>query len=314
MNKSKGVYKCLVCLSKRIQLHREFGTWPTDQFKALSVQEQTDFMKAVGETTGQADLSKVANSQMERYSKKANYYVHGGEFLPLDVWANRGFDAARIRDNSATADKMIHPVLGDVYRVATLSSGSKGEQGDMTSHVVGTRSRASRRDTDSEDSDVSMRTKAKNAEKKAKAKAKKEADRKRKVDQKENYARKAEETAAAAEQKAQDGAKRRRVADAKKVEAKLTDIVSSNQETMALPGTLLLPAIVVEQARAKFIKAEETLKIAQLVMEGTAGEQSVPDMKVVKADAQHAQKAETMLKNLIGSMVRFHSNLAGVAE
>ena len=177
--------------------------------------------------------------------------------MPLNVWATRGFDAEAIRNNSAPADKMVHPVLGDVYRVAILSSGSKGEEGDMTSHMVGGKSK---RDSDSDDSDASLGTVAKKIEKKAKAKAKKQEQRQRKVEKREKVARKAEEKAPAAEQKAQDNAKKRRVSEAQKVEAKLTNIVAANKATMAQPGTLLLPAEVLDQARKKISKVKATLR------------------------------------------------------
>ena len=126
----------------------------------------------------------------------------------------------------------------------------------MTTHKV-----CSKRDSDSEDSEASLRAVAKRKEMKAKAQAKKEAKRKRRAEVNERIAKKAEDKAAAAEQKAQEIAKKRRVAEAQKVESKLTDIVAANKATMAQPGTLLLPAEVLEQARKKISKAEATLKI-----------------------------------------------------
>ena len=46
------------------------------------------------------------------------------------------------------------------------------------------------------------------------------------------------------------------------------------------------------------------------MIEGTAGEQRVPDMKVVKEEALGAKKMETMLTNMIASMVRFQNSVA----
>ena len=298
---------------KKVQLHRAFGEWPTNQFKALSAKEQAEFMNAIRAIPGQADLAQSAKFQMERFSSKSKYYSNGGEFLPLNVWEKRGFDVELIRKNSAPADKMHHSVLGEVYRVAILSSGSRGEEGDRTTHMVKTR-----RDSDSEDSDMSLGKLARKREQKANAKVKKAAIKKRKAERKaemeEKSARKASEKAAAAEQKAQDIAKKRRLAEAGKVEEKLTNIVAANKATMAQPGTLLLPSNVIDQAREIFGKVEATLKIAQLVIEGTAGEQSVPDMKVVKEQAQDAKKAEAMLTSMIASMVRFQNRNAEATE
>lgn len=48
-------------------------------------------------------------------------YYDGGEFLPLSVWKQRGFDEASIEQRSLEADKLQHPVLGLCYRVKTAN-------------------------------------------------------------------------------------------------------------------------------------------------------------------------------------------------
>ena len=53
------------------------------------------------------------------------------------MWSTRGFNAEAIENKSRQRDIMTHEVLGTVYRVALLSSGNKGEQGDRTSHSIG---------------------------------------------------------------------------------------------------------------------------------------------------------------------------------
>lgn len=44
-------------------------------------------------------------------------FAEHGEFLPLSVWATRGFAADLIEERSHPMDKKIHPILGDTYRV-----------------------------------------------------------------------------------------------------------------------------------------------------------------------------------------------------
>ena len=50
--KSFGHWRCNVCNTRMVQLHRMFGSWPTEQFRALSLEAQEQFWKkeAVGIT------------------------------------------------------------------------------------------------------------------------------------------------------------------------------------------------------------------------------------------------------------------------
>jgi hypothetical protein len=54
------------------------------------------------------------------------FYEDSGEWLPLAVWATRGFDAELIRTKSRPEDRKEHGVLGEIFRVSVLGSGHKG--------------------------------------------------------------------------------------------------------------------------------------------------------------------------------------------
>jgi hypothetical protein len=47
----------------------------------------------------------------------------------LSVWTQKGFDAADIAAKTDASNRKLHPVLGMTYRVAIVSSGSRGSQG-----------------------------------------------------------------------------------------------------------------------------------------------------------------------------------------
>ena len=52
-------------------------------------------------------------------------YLEGGDFLPLSVWATRGFNVADIEAKVKPEDVKQHSVLGKVYRVQLISSTTK---------------------------------------------------------------------------------------------------------------------------------------------------------------------------------------------
>ena len=64
------------------------------------------------------DLIKKAEDMFHiKEELNQKYYMNGREFLPLAVWATRGFDANQITERSAESDKRKHPVLGMTFRV-----------------------------------------------------------------------------------------------------------------------------------------------------------------------------------------------------
>lgn len=144
INKTKQLFQCNVCGCRITQLTRQYGVWPTDDFKAISEEEKVAFMKACGEAKDQDQLKLVSEEYLRRFEKRARFFLHNGEFLPLSVWGTRGFDTERIASSTPAADTVEHPVLGKCYRVEILSTGSKGELGwerDSSANATGVSSR-----------------------------------------------------------------------------------------------------------------------------------------------------------------------------
>jgi len=65
----------------------------------------------------------------------ANYLQiqEGGEFLPLSVWATRGFDIEAIASRSRPVDIKEHEVLGKTYRVRIMAVGETARRGQKRS-------------------------------------------------------------------------------------------------------------------------------------------------------------------------------------
>ena len=109
-------------------------------------------------------MGETAAETISKYTTKAKKFHDGGEFLPLSVWAARGFDTEAIETNSAAADISMHPVMAQVFRVAIISTGIAVETGWHGQSKYGLK-RSNRERSDS----ASSRSKERRAKKKEKS-------------------------------------------------------------------------------------------------------------------------------------------------
>ena len=81
--------------------------------------QQVEFFRHVRNMSG----ADAANHFEELIGEERQGEVisDGGDYLPLSVWSNRGFDTAAIESHSAPEDMRAHPVLGLCYRVRIMS-------------------------------------------------------------------------------------------------------------------------------------------------------------------------------------------------
>ena len=90
-----------------------FGRWPTPAFKKLSDEAQVDFWKE--ESTAGSDMVVDLVNKVTEQRVMHEKDLQRGEYLPLSVWANKGFDAKKIE--AECTDTEVHPVLGLTYRL-----------------------------------------------------------------------------------------------------------------------------------------------------------------------------------------------------
>ena len=88
----------------------------------MSPQEIKHFFQEA-KNLGGAEIQEATEKTFVKQHSEEKYYREGGEFLPLSVWEKKGFNAVAIKENSDPSDKMVHNVLGEVHRVAILSTG-----------------------------------------------------------------------------------------------------------------------------------------------------------------------------------------------
>ena len=134
-SKTKELWRCQRCCSKITMLHRGFGCWPTPEFSGLNDAEKSAFYKSAQEL-GYKEMMIKANSVITKHQSHEQFFERGGEFLPLSVWASKGYDPEIIRTRSKPQNKSSHEVLGDVYRVAILATGERGARGFQSRHEL----------------------------------------------------------------------------------------------------------------------------------------------------------------------------------
>jgi hypothetical protein len=113
-------WRCSGCHVKTTQLYRQFGKWPTTEFEALDEGVKQNFMASLSGMDGPSAVAK-ANELLETYRVDEEIYTDGGQFLPLTVWATRGYDPSRVEAYSSAGDKKWHNVCGHVMQCAVVT-------------------------------------------------------------------------------------------------------------------------------------------------------------------------------------------------
>ena len=114
-NKGAGLWRCASCNTKAVQLTRIFGRWPPRSFQSLPSDFQEKFWRELDGKSGGAALEQHVIDTLTIKRIEEEQCSTGGEYLPLSVWKQRGFDPEAIQRQCR--DTEMHPVLGLTYRV-----------------------------------------------------------------------------------------------------------------------------------------------------------------------------------------------------
>ena len=119
----QAIFVCSKCNTKGVQLSRLFGSWPPKMFKCMSEDEQKKFWDEIKDTPS-PQLEGVVVQKLSIVRREWEEAKEGGEYLPLSVYKQRGFDVDAI--TARCEDKHEDPVLGTCYRVRirTVYSGT----------------------------------------------------------------------------------------------------------------------------------------------------------------------------------------------
>ncbi len=120
-------HKCNTCHSKQNVLRRMCGQWPTRDFAMLPGHTQQEFMAKISDATSAQIASFLEEIQSHEHHDEN--YSDGGAYLPLSVWAQKGWDPAQIESTVADSDILEDKRFGKLYRVAVLYKGVAGGRG-----------------------------------------------------------------------------------------------------------------------------------------------------------------------------------------
>jgi len=128
-DKSKGTFRCDTCKCRVVQLYRDYGKWPVDEFKQFNEEEQQTFYSSIANCNSIAEIRAKVTDFITKHASQEDWYEEGGAYLPLAVWGKKGFPVDLIEEKTLQSDKIGHPILGTCYRVRILSKGNRGSTG-----------------------------------------------------------------------------------------------------------------------------------------------------------------------------------------
>ena len=85
-----------------------FGSWPPASFKKLSPEVQTNFWREAKELAGKDHLEELFVQALTKSRIEQEISQVGGEYLPLSVYASRGFNTADIESNAKSLKSIVY--------------------------------------------------------------------------------------------------------------------------------------------------------------------------------------------------------------
>ena len=116
MSKMTQTWVCGKCEVKLTQLRSSFGSWPVPGFTKKSTAEQQAFFREAKDMNGQELAKEAGELYCISEDVEIKFDSNGGKFLPLNVWAAKGYDRDAIEAKTLPEDIREHPVLGRTYR------------------------------------------------------------------------------------------------------------------------------------------------------------------------------------------------------
>ncbi len=92
-------------------------------------------MQSIGQLSGPQAVAKC-KEVMTVTEETSETLSDSGRFLPISVCASQGFDTHLIQMHTPAKDRMIHPVLGECFRVAILETGNNYKRSNTRGTAV----------------------------------------------------------------------------------------------------------------------------------------------------------------------------------
>ena len=75
-------WRCGRCNVHIVQLYREFGQWPTNEFAQKTQEAQMEFYKSIRNMTGIGEIRAFVAETMAWFEKHEDAYAEGGSSSP----------------------------------------------------------------------------------------------------------------------------------------------------------------------------------------------------------------------------------------
>ena len=135
-SKSQIKYKCDRCNATFAKMNSEVGSWPTEEFKALTDDQQREFYAKARELRSTSAIMEIQKNMLESYKVQETTWEMGGQFLPLAVWVQNGWNGPRIENNTDPEDVIWTNQGGWCYRVKIMATAERGSSGTKRSTLL----------------------------------------------------------------------------------------------------------------------------------------------------------------------------------
>jgi len=104
----------------------------------MSPEEQKAFMADIG-GLNITQIRALIESKYQKITQHGTYYDNGGQYLPPSVYEKMGYDPVAIKALTPSCDRVMHPILGETFRLAILTTGQRGYRGSENSESMSKR-------------------------------------------------------------------------------------------------------------------------------------------------------------------------------
>lgn len=135
VKKSPETFQCRHCNITQVVLRRKFGHWPLEEFGKLSMDEKHQFYELASANTTKGLIEQVVHTLSKRRIETRRSAMRG-QYLPLSVWAQMGWDIASIEQNSRAEDVEEHHLGFKTYRVQVHETDEAKVEEDCRTDVM----------------------------------------------------------------------------------------------------------------------------------------------------------------------------------
>ena len=119
-SKGAGSFRCYACSTVFSKIYNASGSGIGKKVLELPEGDRHDFMRVAQSSTTSEIKGKIL-MVLEKSESREETYERGGAFLPLSVWAGKGWDIEIIKNDSLPRNIVTDRMFGQMYRVPVIT-------------------------------------------------------------------------------------------------------------------------------------------------------------------------------------------------